>query len=157
MTHPAAAPRAWRWFPRAMLAAVLAVFAVNGVMVTLALQSMPGAAGQDGFDLSNRYDALLAETGRQQHLGWKITADVDAGRHPRLTVTDQAGNALASADVHAEAERPVGPPTTTKLTLRPDGSGLVAAETLARGQWLIGITVTRGNERVSTTERMVVP
>jgi len=76
--------------------------------------------------------------------------------HALLRVTDSQGQTLANAVVTAQAERPVGPPETTKLTLQPNAAGqFVAAEALQPGQWLIAVTVEQNGKTFSTTERLI--
>ena len=99
----------WWWFPFALVGALLGVVAVNGVMVYDAVSTFPGEAGQDGFDLSNAYDRVLAIAAEQAALGWHIGIEADGGRHAVLQATDSAGLGLEHATVAAQAERPLGP------------------------------------------------
>jgi nitrogen fixation protein FixH len=147
----------WRWFPVAMIGAMGIVFAVNGVMVYDALHSFPGAAGSDGFDLSNRYDHVLATAQRQAALGWQIEADVTATHQPSLLLADRNGAPLAATAIDASAERPIGPPDTTALAFHPIGHGRYQAETsLFSGQWDIMLTVHADGRLYSATRRVVV-
>jgi nitrogen fixation protein FixH len=147
----------WRWFPVGMIGAMGIVFAVNGVMVYDALHSFPGAAGSDGFDLSNRYDRVLATAQQQAALGWQIEADVTAAHQPSLLLADRNGAPLAATAIDASAERPIGPPDTTVLTFGPIGNGRYQAETtLFSGQWDIMLTVHEGGRLYSTTRRVIV-
>jgi nitrogen fixation protein FixH len=147
----------WRWFPVGMIGAMGIVFAVNGVMVYDALHSFPGAAGSDGFDLSNRYDRVLAMAQQQAALGWQIEVDVTATHQPSLFLADRNGAPLTATAIDATAERPIGPPDKTALALRPVGNGRYQAETtLFSGQWDIMLTVHEGGRLYSTTRRVVV-
>jgi len=146
----------WRWFPVGIVGALVVVAIVNGGMVYSALRTFPGAAGADGFDLSNSYDRVLKAVGLQAELGWHVQSTVDTARRPMLRVTDSSGNGLVNAVVTAQAERPVGPPETTRLTLQGNAAGqFVAAEALRPGQWLIAITVEQNGKTFSTTERLI--
>jgi nitrogen fixation protein FixH len=146
----------WRWFPVGMIGAMGIVFAANGVMVYDALHSFPGAAGSDGFDLSNRYDHVLATAQQQAALGWQIEADVTATHQPSLLLADRNGVPLAATAIDATAERPIGPPDTTALTFRPVGNGRYQAETsLFSGQWDIMLTVHADGRLYSATRRVI--
>lgn len=148
----------WRWFPIGILAALALVILVNAGMIYAALHTNPGKAGADGFGLSNRYDAVIARADEQSRFGWRIHARVDADRHPSLQLTGPDGAPLARMTVTAHAERPVGPPQTTALTFAPsDNESLVARETLAPGQWVVAVTLSRDARTLTATERLVVP
>ncbi len=147
----------WRWFPLGIVGALVLVAIVNSGMVYAALHTNPGAAGVDGFDLSNRYDTVIARSEVQSRLGWHVEASAGSDRHPFLRLTGAGGKPLEHVQVSAQAERPVGPPRTTALTLEaaPDGR-LVAREALFSGQWVVGITVSRDGQVLTATERLVV-
>jgi nitrogen fixation protein FixH len=147
---------AYRWFPQGLLAAMGVVFVVNGYMVYSALHTFPGAAGVDGFDLSNQYDKVLAGTAHQATLGWTVEAALDAGR-PVLRVVDKSGAPLAGAVIEAHAERPLGPPDVTPLAFEAlDQSRHMAATVLPPGQWDIMLTVRSGADTFTATRRIVV-
>ena len=45
---------------------------VNAGLVYAALHSFPGKAGDEGFALSNHYDAVLEREQREAALGWTV-------------------------------------------------------------------------------------
>ncbi len=133
------------------------VFAVNAYMVYDALSTFPGAAGQDGFDLSNAYKRVLATAQQQAALGWHIEAEVTDVHYPRLLLTGRDGAPLAAAAIDAQAERPVGPADTTTLVFQPTGNGWYQADkTLFSGQWDIMLTLRADGRLYSATRRVVV-
>jgi nitrogen fixation protein FixH len=147
----------WRWFPHGLIAAMGMVFAVNGYMVYDAYHTFPGAAGQDGFDLSNKYERVLATAQQQAALGWQLETDVTTTHYPVLRLSDRNGVPLAADAIEARAERPIGPPQTTPLPFRPIGDGRFQADTtLFRGQWDIMLTVRADGQSYSATRRVVV-
>jgi nitrogen fixation protein FixH len=147
----------WRWMNKDLGLAMAAVFAVNGYMVYAALTSFPGAAGTDGFDLSNDYGKILEAEQRQAALGWQVIAAVDAGHRAHLRLTDKTGAPLSGATVAARAERPVGPPEATPLAFHPaPEGGLVADTTLFSGQWDVLLTVQSGGNTFTATRRLLV-
>jgi len=147
----------WRWFPVGLIAAMGIVVGVNGYMVYDAYHTFPGAAGSDGFDLSNEYDRVLATARQQAALGWQIEAEVAEARYPVLRLTDRTGAPLATAAIDAQAERPVGPADTTRLTFQPRGDGRFRADTsLYSGQWDVMLTVRANGQRYTATRRVVV-
>jgi nitrogen fixation protein FixH len=146
----------WRWFPAGLIAAMGLVFAVNGYMAYDAVTTFPGTAGQDGFDLSNNYDRVLATAQRQAGFGWQIEADVASTRYPMLRLADRNGTPLA-ADIDAYAERPLGSPDPTVLKFQPIGNGrFQASTTLFSGQWDIMLTIRADGRLYSATRRVIV-
>ena len=79
-------------------------------MVYAALHSFPGKAGDEGFDLSNHYNAVLDRVQREAALGWTVQARTDAAGRPVVTLTDRDGAPLRGASVAASAQRPLGAP-----------------------------------------------
>ncbi len=148
----------WRWFPIGLIGAMAVVFAINGYMVYTAVQSFPGEAGTDGFDLSNDYGKVLKAVSRQAALGWTIDAGVDPTAHPQLRLSGPNGAPLPQAVITATVERPVGPDETTHLTFHPEGTvRYVADATLPRGQWDMLLTVSSNGQTVTATRRLMVP
>lgn len=148
----------WRWFPWALVASLGVVVAVNGGMVWFALNTFPGQAGSDGFDLSNHYDQVLAQVQREAALGWKLLVlPGDAGR-PVLVLTDRSGAPLRDARVEATAERPLGPPETTHLVFRDAGAGRYVADVALTmpGQWELLLSATAQGHAIAATRRIVV-
>jgi nitrogen fixation protein FixH len=148
----------WRFFPWWVAGCMSVVIAVNAYMAWSALHTFPGQAGRDGFDLSNRYDSVIARVQQQAALGWTVRALADETGHPVLALTDATGAPLAGAAVDATAERPLGDPLTTHLAFQEAAPGRYAAdETLpAKGQWDVMLTVTAQGRDVTTTRRIVV-
>lgn len=147
----------WRWFPVVLIAAMGFVFAVNGYMIYDALETFPGQAGQDGFDLSNGYQRVLATAQRQAALGWKIETDVTQSHVPVLQLNDRNGAPIGAATIEARAERPVGPAETTVLSFQPVGGDRFQADkSLFSGQWDIMLTVRAGGQTYTATRRVIV-
>lgn len=149
---------AWRWFPWAIVGSLFVVIVVNGGLIYWALSTFPGQAGNDGFDLSNHYDQVIAAAQQQARLGWSVKVAVDPAKHAELLLTDHAGTPLTGAQLNVSAERPLGPTETTMLPFREVGQGrYVAVASLPEiGQWDLLLTVTAAGERYSTTQRVVV-
>jgi nitrogen fixation protein FixH len=148
---------AYRWFPHGLFIAMGVVFAVNGYFIYAAVDTFPGAAGTDGFDLSNGYDKVLATAARQAALGWQVEVAVDDAGHPLLRLADRLGAPLQGVAIDAHAERPLGPPEVTKLTFHPLGHNQFLTDApLGFGQWDVMMAVTSVDSRYTTTQRVVV-
>jgi nitrogen fixation protein FixH len=133
------------------------VIAVNSYMAYSALHTFPGQAGRDGFDLSNRYDAVLDRVKQQAALGWSIEARLDISGHPLLILRDASDLPLTGAAIRAVAERPLGEKSTTPLVFQEVAPGRYAAQVPlpAKGQWDIMLTTSAHGHDVTTTRRIV--
>lgn len=153
------ATSAWRFFPLAIVGGIGLTVAVNMAMVWSAVATFPGKAGRDGFELSNRYNAVLDREARQAALGWTVRAQADAKGRPVLTVTDASGQPFATARVEAIASRPLGAEQATALAFTDHGAGrFVADQPLGlSGQWDLAITASTGGRAVTVTRRVHVP
>jgi nitrogen fixation protein FixH len=161
MKAPAMLPSAARaagyaWFPKALLAALAIVIAVNVTMVWFATRSFPGQVNANPYEVGTEYNHILAAAQTQAALGWRLTAEAD-GRTLSVRLADRTGQPIAGADVRGTLSRPVGPPQTTEVRLVPAAPGQYrAADILAApGQWELDVDATRGNERLSTSIRVV--
>ena len=85
-------------------------------LVYAALHSFPGMAGDDGFDLSNHYDAVLERRQREAALGWTVAARDGRG-----------GSAGGDAD------RPDGAPLRGSVDGRSPRNGRSARRTRCAG------------------------
>jgi nitrogen fixation protein FixH len=160
MRDRSATRSAWNLFPWAIAAGMLVVVAVNAGMVFSALQTFPGKAGRDGFDLSNRYNKVIDRVQEQASLGWTIHTEVDAKSRPIVRLTASVGGTpLVNPHVLAVARRPVGDPRDTDLLFEHVGNGRYVAATplTAQGQWDLMLTITSQSREMMTTRRIIVP
>ena len=149
---------AWNLFPWAIVAGMLVVVAVNAGMIVSALQTFPGKAGRDGFDLSNRYNKVIDRVQKQAALGWTIVVEVDSQSRPTVRLTASGGAPLVNPRVLAIARRPLGDSQDTDLRFGHSGNGRYVSDTplATQGQWDLMLTVTSQNRELMTTRRIVV-
>ena len=147
---------AWDWFPWAVWTALIVVIAVNAGMIWAAMSTFPGAAGPDGFDLSNEYNKVLRAEAQERALGWHVALRLEGGNRLGLDLTGPGGMVLPGAVPTAVAERPVGPKQERAIVFRAVGPGhFVAAQPLRRGRWDVLLTV-RAAGHVFTTARRII-
>jgi nitrogen fixation protein FixH len=150
---------AWRFFPWAVAGAIMLVVAVNAGLVFAALQSFPGAAeGDEGFALSNHYDAVLERAQREAALGWIVSAQADDTGRAVVSLTDRTGVALHGAIVEATAERPLGAPERRALAFHEVAVGQYVADASLpmKGQWDLTLRASEQGRTVAVTRRVVV-
>ena len=148
----------WRLFPVGVVVAMSVVVAVIAGMVDAALHSSPGKAGDGGFELSNHYDAVLAQAQREAALGWSVVAQSDAAGRPVVTLARRDGSPLHGASIAAIAERPLGAPETRHLAFHEASAGrYVADASLADpGQWDLTLSTSAEGSNMMTTRRIIV-
>jgi nitrogen fixation protein FixH len=149
---------AWRLFPWLATAAMSVVVVVNAGMIYAALASFPGKAGNEGFELSNQYDAVLDHAQRMAELGWTMRAQADAAGTPEVTLTDRDGAPLTGATVAAAAERPLGDPATRRLAFHEGTAGRYVADAALPlpGQWDLTLSASADGHTMAATRRIVV-
>lgn len=149
----------WRYFPWALAGGMSVVVAVNIVMATTALRTFPGQApGGEGFDLSNRYNAVMDRVQREAAVGWTIGADADRRGHPVLILTGANHAPLAHAHIAAMADRPLGAPRTTPVVFTETTPGRYVGDVSLPepGQWEIRFTASADGHDLTATRRIVV-
>ena len=148
----------WRWFPWALAVAMGVVVAVNMGMVYAALHSFPGKAGDNEFELSNRYDRVLEQVQREAALGWTVQAQPDAAGRPVVTLTDRNGAPLSGARLAGTAERPLGTAEARRLAFHESVAGHYVADTALplAGQWDLLLSASAQGHDIATTRRIVV-
>ena len=151
-------PSPWRFFPLAVIAALCVVAVVNGGMVYTALHSFPGKAGDEGFALSNHYDAIIEEARREASFGWAISAWADRAGSPVLSMTDSSGAPLRGVSVTASAERPLGAAEPHSIVFIETNAGhyVANARLPAPGQWELTLSASRDGHSVAVTRRVMV-
>jgi nitrogen fixation protein FixH len=138
------------------------VFAVNGVMVYLAIGSFPGAATASSYTASQRYNSEIATADAQAARGWQVDEQLarDAAGKAVLTLTvrDKAGTPVDALAFTAHLQHPVKQGEDVVGTVVPLGAGRYAGtfDGVEAGLWTLAIEGTRGGDRVWRSENRVV-
>ena len=114
--------------------------------------TFPGQAGEEGFALSNHYDAVLDREQREAALGWSVVALTDAAGRPEVTLTDRNGAPLNGASVAASAERPLGAPEQRALAFQRSDARALRGECRTAGVRAVGadaVGIVRGPRHCS--------
>lgn len=159
MTHPNHTPSVWNLFPWAIAGAMAVVVAVNIGMVSWAIQTFPGKAGRDGFDLSNRYNMVLDQVRAAEALGWRVTVELDGESRVVVQVATSDGAFPTKSLVNATARRPLGLANETRLALTRSAADRWVSDVAlpAPGQWDVQLTITASGHEVVTTRRLIAP
>jgi nitrogen fixation protein FixH len=153
---PAWATPSWKNFPRYMVLAMGLVVAVNVRFIYVAVSTFPGAATQDDFDTSNRYNAVMDAAAAQAALGWRETATT-TGRHVTLDVSGPDHAPLSGATLTVQTVRPLGDTPALPfpvLEARP-GHFIGVMDLPAAGQWDLVLRVSQHGHVAHVTRRVV--
>ena len=160
---PSMPPRAPGQLTGRKVLAILAAFfgtiaTADAVLVGSALGTWSGLEEPSPYQASQRYNAELSRTRRQDALGWRL--DASAARLPTavaaitVVLADEAGRPLRGRTLRARLERP----TDKRQDLRADlveasaGTYVARAEPVARGQWDLVVEVV-GEDGVAFRRR----
>ncbi len=129
---------------RHVLIAVLAffgvVFAVNGVMTYIALDSFSGLATEDAYRKGLRYNEQLATADAQAAQGWRVKVDYREGSGSlRLTLRDKDDLPLRSLQIEGIVGRPATAQHDRQLAFVQSSPGVYEAQAgvLPVGRWLV--------------------
>jgi nitrogen fixation protein FixH len=154
-----------RWIPWTFVAGFLVVFAVNAVMVRIAVSSFSGLTTRSPYERGIGYNRVIEEAERQAALGWRIEIGfVSAGRGSRagrleIVAGDAHGAALNGAQIRAVFTRPVERVEAVELPVPMVGGGRYEAplNLPLPGQWDLHVTIQRGGERLQLQRRVLAP
>lgn len=162
-TMPAGAahdPRRGRWIPWVFAGAMLAVVAVNAVLVVASVSTFTGVTVGQSYDRGRAYNAVLAEAARQDALGWTAEVALTAGGGALIVaVTDREGLPVAGR-LDGVLLRPV---EGTAVPLAPAATApgrwqAVPEAALRPGLWEARLTLTGAEgSRLDIRRRVVVP
>ncbi len=146
-----------RWIPWVFAGAMLAVVAVNGVLITAAVTTFTGTTVGHAYDRGRTYNNVLEEAARQQALGWTATIAWSEG----VVLLDARGRDGAALPpdtvVTGRLERPLES-LALRLAWQPLGEGRWIAPVMLPepGQWQVRVTLQREGARFEASKRLVL-
>ncbi len=122
------------------------VASVNGLMMRLAISSMPGLDARNGYDVSQRYNAEIEAATAQEGRGWQVTAQVDRRAYGALVAAVFASpnlSPLGGMTVSATLEHPATRQMDRALALKETTPGHyeALAPGLPGGVWTLVLKV----------------
>lgn len=144
MTAKAKEFRLKGWHVLACLIAFFGViFAVNGVMIYLAVGSFTGEDVGDAYARGLRYNEAIERKEAAAALGWVMEVELDeAAQRLRVTLTDEDKRPVSGLDLQGMLRRPVQARLDRPLMFRSLAEGRYEAEVddLAEGQWDLDVS-----------------
>lgn len=130
-----------------------ATFAVNGYMMTKAIQTLPGVVVDSPYEAGKRFNKDIAAAAAQAARGWKVDAHVERDPDGRAKVQvnahDGDGKSLAGLTFTARLEWPADKrrDIELKLTEREAGVYVATGEGVHPGRYDLVLEADRGGER----------
>jgi nitrogen fixation protein FixH len=167
-TSPEAAGPGRRLTGRAVFIILVAffgiVFTVNAVMISLALDTLPGTVTDSAYRASQRYNQTLAEARERAERGW--TVDAHVAREPSgtaavtMSLRDRSGAPLERVTVTARLLHPAHRSNDRAFDVGRTGPGAFAgtADHVAPGAYDLVIAIEReGETPFRTRNRVILP
>lgn len=154
--------RRGHWYPWLFVGFFGVVFAVNAVMVGIALSTWTGLETRDHYRKGLAYNDVIDRQAAQQARGWQASLDWSALEGTRgeiaVTLRDRNGDPISGAGVVVELRRPTQASLDTLVPLVARGDGRYAArETLpAAGNWDARLVIRSGEDSHIQMERLWV-
>lgn len=138
----------------------LVVAAVNGLMMTVALRTMPGLDARNGYDVSQNYNAEIDAAAAQAARGLSIEASVVRRPYGALVSADvkrASKQPLVGATVWARLEHPATRQHDRVLVLKETSPGRYEAMAagLPPGAWTLVLRVEQADGPASDGARPV--
>jgi nitrogen fixation protein FixH len=137
------------------------IAAVNAVMMTLAIRTMPGLDVKNGYVASQAMNGEISAMRQQAERGWKadIAVQLKNGSVPvSIQLTDRNGAPVTGLDVKARLAHPALTRADHVAAMIEASPGRYTAEwpDILPGAWTIVVEADRGGERVYATRNRVV-
>lgn len=134
--------------------------AANAALYYVAGDDPSFAVEPDYYAKAIAWDSTMAQTRRNQALGWHLDPALAAfspenGARLSVTLTDAQGKPISGAVVKVAALFNARAGTVFESTLAPtDGGYATRLAVTHRGQWELRFDVTRGTDRFTSTSRL---
>ncbi|SMF40432.1 Nitrogen fixation protein FixH [Tistlia consotensis] len=151
-----------RWIPWIFVGGFGVVFAVNGIMVSTALDSWTGIVEHDYYLRGLKYNEALEDARAQAKLGWQVGVAQDnpqpGSLRLQVSLADRDGHPIAADRVVAKLERPTQTALDRAVGFSADQRGRWSAEVAALppGQWHLRIVLHKGEHSFETVKRLMV-
>ncbi|WP_083859421.1 FixH family protein [Oceanibaculum indicum] len=152
--------RRGRWYPWLFVGFFAVVFAVNAIMIGIALSTWTGLETRDHYRKGLAYNDVIDRQAAQQARGWQVSLGWTALEATRgelkVTLQDGSGNPINGAGVVVELRRPTDAGLDRLVPLVARGDGFYAArETLpAAGNWNARLVIRNGDDTHIQMERL---
>lgn len=150
------------WIPGIFVGAMLAVIAVNGVMVYFATTTFPGLDTDKAYVNGLAYNETLKEAAASDALGWRVTADITPAGEVILDLAGRDGAPVTDVRLNGKLARTTTTAQDRDIVFTGDpvhpGRYRAPADGLAAGLWELRIAGTAPNGTIwQANERVMAP
>ena len=138
------------------------VIGVNGVMMRLAIMTLPGTEVDSAYAASLAYEREIQAADQQDRRQWKVDAHIErqADGSARLSVDTRTrdGAVLSGMHLSGRLERPTDRRADQTFDITELGAGRYrgAAQGVAAGQWDLVIEAGRDGQRLFLSRNRVI-
>jgi len=137
------------------------VFGVNGLMMKLALDTMPGTEVDSSYQAGNSFNAETAAARLQAERSWQVTAHVERAVNAasvRVEARDKAGAPISGLAFYGWLDRPTDKRADRRVALTEQRPGRYQGEVadIAAGQWDLVLEAGHGAERLFLSKTRVL-
>lgn len=122
------------------------VVGVNMLLASFAVSTFSGVVVENAYVASQGFNRLLGAAKADRALGWKLELARGTGGTVRFTLRDAGGALLQGAEVHAQADRPLGAKVPATMLAPKEVSPGVYEAPLAGGRWHVAVEVRQGGQ-----------
>lgn len=138
------------------------VFAVNGVMMYVAIDTFPGVATESSYEAGRRFNKDIADAQAQTDAGWKADLSARRGNDGSASLAfsprDAEGNPVTGLAVTAHLFRPTTDAGESFVTLTEGETGVYRARTpVAAGVYDIELVADGPAGSFRSNNRVVFP
>lgn len=152
-----------RWIPRIFVLGFAVIFAVNAVLVFVALDSFSGLVVSQPYRKGMEYTGTRQAIEAQAKLGWRCAVAAEPRGPNRVDLSVRCAGAdhapLTDLSVAGELHRPVERLAAIPVVFEHRGAGRYSAliDLPKAGAWDLQVQAWRGSQRLATAERVIVP
>jgi nitrogen fixation protein FixH len=152
LSSKAARPITGRFVLIAFLAFFGTIATVNGVMMALAIRTMPGLDVRNGYDASQRYNGEISAMRDQALRHWQVNVALSLqGTRAPITVTlrEDSGRPLEKLRVIARLAHPTDRRIDHEIELKEGAPGhyTAAFDDVTRGGWVVVVEAWQDGSR----------
>ena len=130
------------------------VMGVNGIMIKLAIDTLPGTEVDSAYAASLAYNAEIRASHDQNARGWRVVGHVERSPDGGAVITIEARDGgrvpLTGLAIAARLSRPTDKRGDRVIAVSEREAGIYGGRTsdVAPGQWDLVLEATSGSERV---------
>lgn len=151
-----------RWIPASFVLFFIGLAGLEGVLITLSVNSFTGLSETDPYRRGLDYNQTIAARERDHALGWRVSVGFEPEGALRglvkVAARDAAGSELKGARISGTAEHPVGGREPVKIAFGAlesgSAEGLLAVD--APGRWFLRVRIEDNGDSVERKREIFI-